>query len=189
MEHEWPYTSYSHASEAIPKDTPEVLGRDTALATYVDASLYHDLLAGRDATPTTYVDVNLYNAPLTGRSVTGILHFVIGLPIGWYNKHQAIVGTSTCSSEFVSTRIAIDRIIDLCPRLRHLDVPIRRPARMLGNNESVVMSSILPHSMLVKGHDILPYRHVRKAFATEIPQFYRLKGDVIPLVIGGRTVG
>ena len=54
--YEWLHTVYGNVTELIPEDAPELLGKIVILTTYVDASLYHDML--------------------TGQSVTGIIHLI-----------------------------------------------------------------------------------------------------------------
>jgi hypothetical protein len=62
----WDRSIYEGASEIIPSDVPEPLGKSVVLTSYVDGNLYQDML--------------------TGRSVTGILHFVNKTPFDWYSK-------------------------------------------------------------------------------------------------------
>ena len=59
------------------------------------------------------MDANLNHCLATGRSVPGCLHFVNHTPIDSYSKGQATVETATYGSEFVSSRIATEQIIDL----------------------------------------------------------------------------
>jgi hypothetical protein len=55
-EYDWSKSVYGNASEAVPKDAPEPLGKPVTTTHYQDANLYHDII--------------------TGQSVTTILHFL-----------------------------------------------------------------------------------------------------------------
>jgi hypothetical protein len=136
---------------------PEPLGCEVITITYKDANLYHDML--------------------TGRAVTGVLHMINGTPIDWYSKRQDTVKTATYGSEFVAARIATAQIIDLLTTLRYLGVPIKGKAYMFGDNQSVITSSMLPHSKkLSKRHNALSYHRVREAIAAKIINFVHIFG-------------
>jgi hypothetical protein len=59
--YDWSKSVYGNASEAVPKDAPEPLGKPVTTTHYQDANLYHDII--------------------TGQSVTAILHFLNKFPI------------------------------------------------------------------------------------------------------------
>ena len=109
---------------------------------------------------------------VTGKSVTGVLHFVNTTPTDWFWKRQATVETATYGSEFVAAKTLTEQIMDLRNTLRYLGVPIMNKACMFGDNKSVVMSSIIPQSILNKRHNILSYHRVREAIATKILEFH-----------------
>jgi hypothetical protein len=92
-EYDWSKSIYGNASEAVPKDTLEPLGKPVTMTHYQDANLYHDII--------------------TGRSVTAILHFLNKFPIDWYSKKQATVETATYGSEYISARTCVNQIVDL----------------------------------------------------------------------------
>ena len=134
---DWMYTLYGDAQEIIPEDAPIPLGKEVITMTYEDANLYHDMI--------------------TGRAVTGILHFLNGMRIDWFSKHQDTIEMATYGSEFIAVRITTDQIINLHNTLRYLSVPIKGKAYMFNDNESVITSSTLPHSRLSKHHNALSY--------------------------------
>ena len=74
-DYDWSHSVYGEVRELKPENTPDPLGKQVTVTTYVDANLYHDLL--------------------TGRSVTGILHLVNKMPVQWYSKKQGTVETAT----------------------------------------------------------------------------------------------
>jgi hypothetical protein len=96
---------YAGAEEEVPDNCPEPLGKEVVMTTFVNANLYHNLV--------------------NGRSVTGILHLFNKTVINWYYKKQATVETATYGSEFVATQTAVEQILNLRIKLRHLDVPIK----------------------------------------------------------------
>ena len=167
--YDWMYTTYGNVKEAIPEDLPPSLGKSVVLTTYVDANLHHDLI--------------------TGRSVTGILHLVNQTPVDWYTKRQATVETATYGSEFVAARIATDQIIDLRLTLRYLGVPVDTHTYMFGDNQSVITSSTIPHSILAKQHNALSYHRVREAIAAKIVKFFHIEGTTNPADILSKHCG
>jgi hypothetical protein len=45
-EYDWSKSVYGNASEAVPKDAPEPLGKPITMTHYQDANLYHDIIIG-----------------------------------------------------------------------------------------------------------------------------------------------
>ena len=154
--HDWMHTIYGDVSEEIAKDIPSPKGKPVRTTTFVDANLYH--------------------CKITGRSVTGILHILNQTPIDWFSKRQNTVETATFGSEFVAARICTEQIIDLRITLRDMGVPIDGPAWMLGDNQSVITSSTIPHSVLNKRHNALAYHRVRAAVAARVLYFCYVSG-------------
>ena len=116
---------------------------------------------------TTYKDANLYHDLMTGRAVTGVLHFVNQTPIDWFTKKQETVETATYGSEFAAARTAIQQIAALRLKLQYLGVPISESSYLFGDNESVVKSGTIPHSLLSKRHHALAYHYMREAVHRE----------------------
>ena len=166
---EWMHTVYGDVRELIPNDVPTPLGAEVVLTTYVDANLYHDLI--------------------TGRAVTGILHLLNGTTVDWYSKRQGTVETATYGSEFVAARIATDQVIDIRTTLRYLGVPIKEQTYMFGDNQSVVTSSTIPHSLLNKRHNALSYHRVREAIAAKILRFFHIEGRNNPADVVSKHCG
>jgi hypothetical protein len=61
-----------------------------------------------------------------------------------------------------------------------LGVPIDDKAYMFGDNQSVLMSSNIPHSSLNKHHNALFYHCVCEAVASDIPWFFYVKSTKNP---------
>jgi hypothetical protein len=117
---------YPDESEEIPKDLPPEKGPKVRMTVYVDADHAHDLF--------------------TRRSITVILVMLNNVPIRWISKRQKTVETSTYSSKSVALRIATELILEISYMLRSLEVPLDRPALMLGDNMSVVLNTTVPSS-------------------------------------------
>ncbi|KAG7368718.1 hypothetical protein IV203_031461 [Nitzschia inconspicua] len=157
---EWDRSIYGDVEELLPHDAPKPLGRTVVLTHYVDANLYHDWI--------------------TGRSVTGILSLLNQTPIDWYSKKQSTVETATYGSEFVATRICIDRAVDLRTTLRYLGVPLAHRDVVFGDNESVVNSSMRLDAKLHKRHNALSFHRVREAIAAGYIQYFHMPGKTNP---------
>ena len=128
--YDWMETVYGCPTEEIPEDAPEPKGNLVHTSTYCDSNLLHDLIMGRSA--------------------TGLLHCLNQTPIDHFSKCQNQVKLATYGYEFMAVRQAKEQIIDLHYTLRMLGVPINRPLKLFGDNKSVVMSSMIPHSGLNK---------------------------------------
>ena len=168
-DHSWLYSVYGKCTEEIPEDIPTPLGKSVLLATYLDANLYHDYT--------------------TGRSVTGILQFVNTTPIDWLSKRQATVETATYGLEFVAARQATDKSLDLRLTLRYLGVPIKDATYMFCDNQSVVTSGSIPHSLLQKRHNALAYHRVREAIAAGITKLFHIDGTMNPADVLTKHLG
>ena len=95
---------YPDAKEEIPDKKPEPLGKPAVMTLCVDADHAHD--------------------KLTRRLVTGVVMLINNTPIKWISKRQKTVETSTCGSELVATRIAVDLVIEHRHTLRMLGAPV-----------------------------------------------------------------
>jgi hypothetical protein len=65
-------------------------------------------------------------------------------------------------------------MIDLRNTLRYLGVEVIGKSIMFGDNNSVIISSTIPHSNLKKRHNALSYHRVREAIAAKIIGFYKI---------------
>lgn len=117
---------------------------------------------------------------MNGRAVSGILHFLNQCPIDWYAKKQPTVESATYGSEFVAGRTAVQQIKALRITLRYLGVRIEESSFLFGDNESVVKSSTVPHSLLSKRHHALSYHTVREAIAAGFVEFHHIPGTENP---------
>lgn len=126
---------------------------------------------GKKLRTTCFVDANLMHCKVTGKSMTGILHLVNQTPVDWFSKLQPTVETATYGSEFVAAKIATEQIMDLRITLKSMGIPIDGQSWLMGDNQSVITSSTIPHSTLNKRWNALAYHRVRASVAAEILKF------------------
>ena len=62
-------------------------------------------------------------------------------------------------------------IIKFQYKLRMLSVPVDEPALLLGDNQSMIMSSTVPSSVLKKKHNSCAYHRIREAISAKIMRF------------------
>ena len=70
--------------------------------------------------------------------------------------------------------MAVETIVDYRYRLRMLGVPLKGPALLLGDNQSVIDNTTLPSSQLKKKHNAIAYHRVREAIAAGILWFAKV---------------
>jgi len=143
--------AYPNTTEELPPGMLVPKGKPVRIICYVDADHAHD--------------------QVTCRSVTGIILFVNGTPIKWISKWQKTVESSTYGSKMVAARIATELILEVRYKLRMLGIPIDRPALLLGNNLSVVLSTTIPSSTLKKKHQAINYHHIHESVAAHVLRF------------------
>jgi hypothetical protein len=147
--HDWS-EMYPDAEDEVPLHAPNPLGKPVQITIFADAAHGDDLI--------------------TRRSTTGIIIFVNGTPVRWYSKRQNTVESSTYGSEFVAMRIATDLAIALRNDLRSLGIPLDGAANLFCDNQSVVINSSTPSSVLKKKHNSIAYHRVRESVASGIIQ-------------------
>ena len=136
---------YPDASEKIPSNAPEPLGRSVSTTCYVDSD--H---AGCQA---------------TRRSHTGVLIYVNCAPIIWYSKRQNTVEASTFSAEYIALKTAVEMIEGLRYKLCMFGVPIEKSTLVFCDNQAVVLNSTHAESTLKRKHVSIAYHRCREAQA------------------------
>jgi hypothetical protein len=136
---------YPGATEAIPTNVPEPLGKAVTMSCFVDAD--H---AG---------------CRVTRRSHSGVLIFLNRAPILWYSKRQNTVESSTFGSEFIAAKTAVEMVEGLRYKLRMMGVPLDGSTNVFCDNEAVVKNTTQPESTLKKKHNAIAYHRVREAQA------------------------
>jgi len=77
----------------------------------------------------------------------------------------------------VAARIATEKMMEIRWNLRALGVPIDGPVMMYGDNQSVILSSTMPSSVLKKKHLSCCYFRIREAIAARIIRFEYVKSS------------
>jgi hypothetical protein len=77
-------------------------------------------------------------------------------------------------------RQAAEQVMDLRYTLRMMGIPIDGPSWCFGDNQSVIVSSTIPQSMLNKRHNALSYHRVRECIANETIYFMHIDGKTNP---------
>jgi hypothetical protein len=145
--YEWTHF-YKHAEEPQPPNMPTPRGRHMSTHCFVDSDHAGD--------------------KVTRRSQTGVLIFCCRAPILSCSKRQNSVETSTCGSELVAMRQAIDLVKYLRYKLRMFGIPIDGPTDIFCDNESVFKNVSKPESMLSKKQHSISYHSAREAVASGI---------------------
>ena len=148
---------YPDAAEELPPDQPAPLEKKAQITIYVDADHAHDTV--------------------TRRSVTGIMIFVNQTLVKYVSKRQKTVETSSYGSELVAARMAVELAMEYRYCLRMLGVEIDGPCRMFGDNNSVILNTTFPSSMLKKKHQSIAYHAVRMAQAANIIVFEHVRSE------------
>ena len=151
---------YPDAQELVPEksEMPSPKGLPARITVYKDADHAHDVL--------------------TRRSVSGILLMINNTPVRWISKRQKTVETSTYGSELVCAKQAVELIMEYRYSLRMMGVPLDGPALMLGDNNSVVLNTTMPNSVLKKKHNACAYHRVREAIAAGIVKFSHIRSEM-----------
>ena len=136
---------YPDAKEEMPPGMPEPKGNEVRISAYFDADHAGCLE--------------------TRRSTTGMIMFLNGTPVKWYSKRQSTVESSTYGSEIVAGRITVEFAIEMRYKLRMLGVPILGSCILYGDNNSMILNTTVPSSMLKKKHNSIAYHRVREGVA------------------------
>ena len=89
-------------------------------------------------------------------------------------------------------RIATETVLALRYQLRMIGVPIDGPTMMYGDNQSVVLNTSVPSSVLKKKHHACAYHRVRETIASKVIVFKYVKSsqnysDIMTKPIGGQA--
>ena len=139
---------YPEASEEIPPNMPEPLGKPVQINAFFDADHAGDRV--------------------TRRSQSGIIIFLGLAPIIWYSKRQNSVEVSSFGSEFVAMRIGVEMVKALRYKLRMFGIPIEGSANVFCDHQSVVTNVSTPESVLRRKHNSIAYHFCREAIASKM---------------------
>ena len=139
-----------------------------------------------------FCDSALAACKVSGKASTGVLVFANQTPVDWCAKLQKPTKTVVCGAEFSAARTGTEKLMDILATLRAVGVPLDGEAWSLGDNESVVTSSTIPHSVLGKRHNFLSCHHVRAAVARKVMKFCHVRthqniADILTKFLGNKA--
>ena len=73
--------------------------------------------------------------------------------------------------------------------MRYFGVPVYEKSYLFGDNKSVIISSIILHSSLIKRHNTLAYHRVREPVASGFLKFIKIDGVKNPADILNKHCG
>ena len=133
--------------EVLPSNAPEGRGKGFIMRIYVDSDR-----AGIET---------------TRRSRTGFLCMLNNAPIYWTSKRQGSVKTSSFGSEYTAMKECCEYSRGLRYKLRMMGIPIYGPTYIYGDNQSVLVNSTIPTSVLKKKSSSIAYHFVREGVAAD----------------------
>ena len=127
----------------------------------------HQLLF-KPARHTCFFNANLMHDVTTGCSAMGLLHMLNQTPSAWTSTRQNQVETTTYGLEFMAACQAVKQTIDLHYTLCMFSVLLDGPSWILGDNQAVINSTMIPHASLSKCWNVLSYHCCRESVAASI---------------------
>ncbi len=145
---DWAATVYGDSlEEELPVIVPEGRGQGFIINAYVDSVLAGDVA--------------------TMRSRTGFLVFLNSALIFWMSKKQTGIETSSFSSEFTAMKQCSEYARGLRYKLKMMRIACIEPTYIFGDNQSVLASTTVPHSVLKKKSNAIAYHFVREGCARD----------------------
>ena len=144
---DWSHSVYNDAKEIIPSNSPKPRGFGFKIRSYVDSD--H---AGSEQ---------------TRRSRTGFIVFLNNAPVYWTSKKQGSIMTSSFGSEFIAMKECCEYLRGLRYKLRMMGIPCDFPSYIYGDNQSVLVNSTVPTSILKKKSCSIAYHFVREGVAAD----------------------
>ena len=139
---DWSASVYNGAKEIIPPNAPKARGKGFFMRIFVDSD--H---AGVDN---------------TRRSRTGFICFANNSLIYWSSKRQGCAQTSSFGSEFTALKECCEYSRGLRYKFRMMGIPILSPTYIYADNQSVLVNSSAPTSVLRKKSSSIAYHFVRE---------------------------
>jgi len=99
------------------------------------------------------------------------------------------VEAATYGLEFMTARTAMEQIMDLRLTIHYLGIPIKTMTYLFGENNTVVDSSMFPHSRLHIHHQMLSFHWVMENIAAKVIHFVHIPGMVNPADILSKACG
>ena len=116
---------------------------------------------------TAKVDADHASDTVTRRSRTGMFVYVNSALVYWSSKKQNSVESSSFGSEFIAMKQVCEYIRGLRYKLRMMGIPVIGPAKVYGDNQSVLANTTNPDSTLKKKSQSIAYHFVREGTAKD----------------------
>ena len=97
--------------------------------------------------------------------------------IGWHSCKQNTVESSTFGLEYVTLKLAMEKLIGLRYKLCMMGVALDGPANVFCDNDPVVKSAINPEATLKKKNVSIAYHKCCGYFATGVADIYFVYSD------------
>ena len=146
---DWTSSEFGHVSgkEEVPLNMPEARGFGFVMSAKVDADHAGDTI--------------------TRRSRTGFLVYLNSALVYWTSKKQTSVESSSFGSEFIAMKQCCEYLRGLRYKLRMMGIPCDGPSYIFGDNQSVLVNSSIPSSVLKKKSQSIAYHFVREGVARD----------------------
>ena len=93
--------------------------------------------------------------------------FLNNAPVYWTSKKQGSIMTSSFGSEFIAMKECYEYLRGLRYKLRTIGIPCEYPSYIYGENQSVLVNSSVPTSVLKKKSCSIAYHFVREGVALD----------------------
>jgi hypothetical protein len=150
-------THYPDSEELLDPATPKPLFDELAITAFVDSDHAHD--------------------KLTRRLITGLIIFVGCTPVLYQAKRQGAIETSIYGAEFLAMKTVVEEVSAVRYMLRSLGIPITKPSRILGDNQSVIINCTVYSSLLKKKHVAIAFHLTREATAAKVVHPLKTKSE------------
>ena len=111
------------------------------------------------------VDADHASDTITRHSRTGFLVYLNCALIYWWSKKQNSVESSSFGSEFIAMKQCCEYVCGLRYKLRMMGISCDDPMFIYGDNQSVLVNTTIPDSMLKKKSQSIAYHFVQEGAA------------------------
>ena len=94
------------------------------------------------------------------RLVSTVIWFVGSTPISWYRKNYVATKTSSYSTDLCKDLLAMEESIGMGYMLRSLDIPLKGPTDICGENLVMIIYNTNMNSDLKKKHVEISYNNL-----------------------------
>ena len=114
-----------------------------------------------------FVDSDHAGDHITCRSRTRFLIKLKNSPIYWLSKKQSGIETSSFGSEFMALKHCCEYVRGLRYKLRMMEIQVDDPTYIFGDNKAVLVSLLVPVSVLKKKSNSIAYHFVSEGTSSD----------------------